>query len=809
MPKDLESLKQSERVRQTILTKYGEIPLSIWRIDFSKNKLVHDIEETQNKIAEQKHKKWIEKGLYDESLYERFSMSSKSVRGKDAGLSIFPYDVAERIIKFYSQPYDIILDPCAGHATRMTAAFNLSRNYIGYDVSKRFMEHNRKVLKELWSNTLIKPEIAIVLKEKSSEYIEEPTDSIDMIFTSPPYWCLTPETEMITKNGLHTIEQINVGTEVLTHLGNWRKVTHVFSRDVNEYILKIKTSCNSVPIRITKNHKMLAIKTVPCPYTGQPCVENCGYRRSQEPPISTHKWHLHKCKEFYRGYCIQFLEAYKLEKNDYVCFPIDRTEVDVKYIKISDYVGSRNLEGDLLIFNANQFGRTVIPNNIEVSPDFMRLAGYFVAEGCTTSKSTVVFTFGKNEQNLIDDTKKLFLKIFNIKLAEKHGPGVVHLIAYNKALMLFFRKLFGRYSYNKHVPEFFLRLPLTKQKEFLRGYWLGDGCYSDSTFERSYCAVTTSPWLAEQLRMILHRFNISCAIRIRQPKDNYFGKRIVSRHARFVITFSGRNAGIFDDIMGLKHFENKESKSHRKNPRNYSAMLLGNYMCYRIRDISYEKYQGKVYNLEVENDNSYTTLVCSVHNCLEYYGDEPAQLGWNKTYEEFLDGLKRVMMQCFRVLKPNRFCIFNVNDFRKEGIFYAYHNDVMQLAKYIGFLVHDVVILDWGSSIFACFASQIEDYKVTAKVHEYLIVMRKPEKYHLVWEKKIYKPNVEVCPKCNSQIVFDMINETHESAKCKCGYSVTRNIKQDGVMPREIVEAVEKTKEVRFNFDEEIKFEFE
>jgi len=383
MPKDVESLKQSERIRQAILTKYGEVPLSIWRIDFSKNKLVHDIEETQNKIAEQKHKKWIEKGLYDESLYERFSMSSKSVRGKDAGLSIFPYDVAERIIKFYSQPYDIILDPCAGHATRMTAAFNLSRNYIGYDVSKCFMEHNRKVLKELWSNTLIKPEIAIILKEKSSEYIEEPTDSIDMIFTSPPYY----------------------------------------------------------------------------------------------------------------------------------------------------------------------------------------------------------------------DT--------------------------------------------------------------------------------------------------------------------------------------------------------------------------------------------------------------------EYYGDEPEQLGWNKTYKEFLGGLKRVMMQCFRVLKPNHFCIFNVNDFRKEGIFYAYHNDVIQLAKYIGFLIHDVVILDWGSSIFACFASQIEDYKVTAKVHEYLIVMRKPEKYHLVWDKKIYKPNVEVCPKCNNQIVFDMINETHESAKCKCGYSVTRNIKQDGVMPKEIVEAVEKTKEVWFNFDEEIKFDFE
>jgi len=389
MPKTVEALKESEYIRQQVLAKYGEVPTSIWHVDFSKNKLVHDIETTQHKVAEEKHKKWMEKGLYDPKLYDRFKMSCQKVRGKDAGLSLFPYWLAERIIKFYSEPYEVILDPCAGHATRLTASFYLNRNYIGYDVSKRFMEHNRKVLKELWRKTLIPPQIAIVLKEKSSEFIEEPTDSIDMIFTSPPYW----------------------------------------------------------------------------------------------------------------------------------------------------------------------------------------------------------------------DT--------------------------------------------------------------------------------------------------------------------------------------------------------------------------------------------------------------------EYYGDEPEQLGWNKTYEQFLDGLKRVFMQCFRVLKPGRFAIFNINDFRKEGKYYIYHADVIRLAKEIGFLIHDVIIVDWGTSIFACFASQIEERKITAKVHEYLVVLRKPTKYHLVWDKKIYKPNVMICPKCNNKLTFEMVTETHEECKCSCGFSRSRRIQQDGVMPKEIVDALEKRKkpiEIKIEFEQpkeqEIKIEF-
>jgi len=43
----------------------------------------------------------------------------------------------------------------------------------------------------------------------------------------------------------------------------------------------------------------------------------------------------------------------------------------------------------------------------------------------------------------------------------------------------------------------------------------------------------------------------------------------------------------------------------------------------------------------------------------------------------------------------------------------------------VNFKLHDVIIIKWKSSLAQCFASQIEERKTTAKMHEYLIVGRK------------------------------------------------------------------------------------
>ena len=193
MPKTLEDLEKSRKIRAEVISKYGEVPTSVWEGLYDKNEkgIIEYEERKQQKIALKRH----EKMDYDKTskkLVEAFSMSSQNVRGtsENSGLSTFPPKLVERVVKFYSEPGDTVLDLCAGHNSRLQKTYELGRNYIGYDPSHKFMEFNRKVAKEITEGALFASNNTIILREQSSEKLVEEDNSIDLIFTSPPYFCL-------------------------------------------------------------------------------------------------------------------------------------------------------------------------------------------------------------------------------------------------------------------------------------------------------------------------------------------------------------------------------------------------------------------------------------------------------------------------------------------------------------------------------------------------------------------------------------------------------------------------------------------
>lgn len=203
MPKDMESLSESRRIRQQVISKFGEVPTSIWTPDYAWGKNTLELDNRkQQAMAKKKHEKmnygveegWETKktGASKAELEKAFGMSSQNVRGKQSGLSTFPPDLARKIVVYYSEKGDMILDPCCGHNSRMQVTYELERNYIGYDVCHEFMEFNRKVKDIIQGKgdqaLMFTPKNTIILKEKTSEKLDEDDNSIDMIYTSPPYW---------------------------------------------------------------------------------------------------------------------------------------------------------------------------------------------------------------------------------------------------------------------------------------------------------------------------------------------------------------------------------------------------------------------------------------------------------------------------------------------------------------------------------------------------------------------------------------------------------------------------------------------
>jgi len=100
--------------------------------------------------------------------------------------------------------------------------------------------------------------------------------------------------------------------------------------------------------------------------------------------------------------------------------------------------------------------------------------------------------------------------------------------------------------------------------------------------------------------------------------------------------------------------------------------------------------------------------------------------GDTPTYEEFLIGLGEIFKECFRVLKKDKFMCVQVNDFRKGGKFYNYHNSVIEILESVGFAQHDLIVYNISvHPLAAIFTSQLEERKIFAKCHEFNITVKK------------------------------------------------------------------------------------
>lgn len=727
MGKTPEDLEKSRQRRAEVIKIWGDVPTSVWNVDYSWGKSTIEFGHKQQEVAEEKHKKMkynlktfeTQNGktvTFNEQL-DAFSMSSQNVRGKSGGLSTFPPDLCRKIVTYYSEEGETILDPCCGHASRLETVHKLNRHYIGYDVCHEYILFCEEVKKKITENQLFPSPYSITIREQSSEKMVEEDNSIDLVMTSPPYWCHTPETEIITESEIKQIKDLKKGDRVYTHKARYQKVIGVSFKKINENIIKIFTFGNQLPISVTKEHRLYAIKKKNCPYYAKKqsyaCKPDCAYLRNGTNIK-------HKCILAYKNYVPNWIKASSLVKKDYLIYPIDKKIKNISFIKISSFVSGLKVIKKRILLNNNQYGNSSIKDKIYLTKDFLRLCGYFLAEG-SCRKSAITFTFHKKEKYFINDVKNIFKKLWNIKGKKIIQENVCHLKFYKTPLASLFKNLFGKYSYNRHIPIFLMRLPHKKQLSLVEGFYYGDGC---KVRRSGYVFVSTSGILIEQLKQILLRNNMIFNIgKIKRVDAKYFYDRFVARHNIYSLSTTAKTEiKKFSALIEYKKLKIKRNKIQIGKP--YSFILNG-YLYIPIRKIENKKYTGKVYNCKIERDNSFTLSNCSSHNCLEYYDDHPQQLGYKKTYEEFLSGLSRILSESYRVLKPERHCIFNVNDFRKDGKFYMYHAHTANIMQKVGFKLADIIVIVWQSAIGAAFADQVWSRKVTAKKHEYLIVAKK------------------------------------------------------------------------------------
>ena len=398
--------------------------------------------------------------------------------------------------------------------------------------------------------------------------VAEPGSSIHYI-----EGCFVKGTPVKTSLGEKKIEEIKENDVVLTHTDSYKRVYKTMKRKHNGILCTVKFFGDTrQTIQITGGHPVLSVKR-----------EKAEYKNTNWKP--------------------EWVEAGQLNKFDYVAMPIERTIIskDEKFFSVT--------------IGRGRHPAKTIDFKIQTDKDFFRLIGYYMAEGSVINENYLTFTFNKNERNYIEDVKALLEKFFGkTPLEQEEYKNGISLVLCSTLAARLFKEQFGKGAKNKSLPNWFMLESLEKQSEFIKGYWRGDGSFTNKNYswgrKTAFRINTISEKLAEQTRDILLRLNIFASINVWNKK--------APRSNLFAVYVGGSYLQEFSKVVDYNTTSNITSNGNLLQEQKLVsfAQITEKYAFVPIKFISKEVVANlDVYNFSVEEDESYVAHGIAVHNC--------------------------------------------------------------------------------------------------------------------------------------------------------------------------------------------------
>lgn len=372
--------------------------------------------------------------------------------------------------------------------------------------------------------------------------------------------CVLPDTTIHCNPSVKQIQQIAVGDKVLGRDGRFHKVTEIISHIHRGRMFKFITKCFGETFA-TAEHPILIVKRSDKNKKLHNTSYDCVWKRADE-----------------------------IEEKDYLVYPIQKEEADLETVTVNYNLSKKDTVSKKL--------STEIP----LTREFLRLMGYYIAKGFVNNRE-VCFTFNANEIEYIEDVKQAMMKTFGLQAILLTRRNSTTLTFYSAPLARVFAEWFGSGAINKKLPHFAMLLPVTKQTEIIKGMWRGDGCVIGAQLRSNF--KTISKTLSEQLKILLLRQGIVPIIST--GKANGIHKKSYS-----IQVVNDRNFVILCKVLGKE----RDMGSHVGKPP--SSIVQPDYILVPIRKIESFDYDGPVYNLEVEEVNSYVSENAILHNCGDF-----------------------------------------------------------------------------------------------------------------------------------------------------------------------------------------------
>lgn len=390
--------------------------------------------------------------------------------------------------------------------------------------------------------------------------------------------CFPGDTLVRTLDGYRPIESIKVGDKVLSANGEFNTVYSVMERDYDGEAISIETTSTTKEIIATPEHPFLKLKGNHGPDRIRPCMPGWCY---EGRGIKNHT--------------LEWTEASEIQEGDWVGFvsPIDH-EVEISSVIVPDRHRGRERACDECRENRGKYGPCTHeagyisgPIEFELTDDFLWAIGLYLAEGSSgVGSNQLIYSLHAEEKEFQNRLVSIFSNYGYGVAILPHGENGCEVQVRSAILSRWFSEWLGRGCENKAIPNELLNLSTNRLSHVVQGIFDGDG-----TKDRGQLG-QTSEILALQVIEYAARIGLSPTVSSKQPENK---KRVYT----------------VDEIVSSNH--------RTRNSNKRGTWISGETNLRRVTKATKIYYTGKVFNLSVENDETYIVQNIAVHNCAAHF----------------------------------------------------------------------------------------------------------------------------------------------------------------------------------------------
>ena len=409
---------------------------------------------------------------------------------------------------------------------------------------------------------------------KSSRYIYVLTSNMGADET---WGCFPPNTPILMEDGTEKpIQSVVIGDRVRTHLGRCRPVTKTFRRENKDPLVQVGLWGNPRELCATPNHPVLC-------------------RRRGESAIS-------------------WLPIRDVVVGDYLVEPLFRNDQPETHLLLRSFFKNtqRTTKG---------VAQTLVSETwegVSARQSLFTLLGYYAAEGCIYQRTSdrgrrnknlagVIFVVSSHQperESILFHAKRLGLRALETK---SENGNATRIQITSAALARFCVFMCGHLASKKRLHVSMFGLEQDEKKWFLLAYVDGDGCIAkDGRGAGSVRASSASLPLVRDVGYMLASLGVYSSTHTSNQNSSSLG----GGNQIHQLTVPASRSEMF--IRGVSRFSGvRVPEDMSKSTRGFveDAKIFR-----KVREITHGDIPAEVFNLEVEEDNSYVASSYAVHN---------------------------------------------------------------------------------------------------------------------------------------------------------------------------------------------------